>query len=338
MLTTLQTSTWPNGWVRRATALVVAVGVLATGLVAPGEARATGGNGLRAAANEYRVAGGLEPVGGTDLLNNISVHRANQMVDANRLEHDMAYVRERLDRAGVCWTAYGEIIAWSRGYSDYSAERTMLQWWNSPTHHAIVMTPGYNYAGGAWAAHADGGNYSVMVFATLCGSDATTTSSLGMKAYDPDRPMVLAAGTHVGYKLSSTGDVQQRKYVTFSSRYSGSAAGRTTADGKAYILVSSGPLQGYWVRESARQYVRGTTYKKTYRSAQRLLFDAGTYTGYRFDKLGRKIAHRTGTLARRSGADTTARAIINGRAYFYVANGIWAGYWVRDTVHVTRVR
>jgi hypothetical protein len=109
-------------------------------------------------------------VAGTALVDDIATKRAAQMVAAGKLEHDIGYVLNRLNQAGVCWSAVGEIIAWN-SRPEYDYDRTMLQWWNSATHHEIMMSPTYNAAGGAWATAEDGGHYSAMVFVALCGSD-----------------------------------------------------------------------------------------------------------------------------------------------------------------------
>ena len=98
----------------------------------------------------------------------------------------------RLNESGVCWSGYGEIIAWESGwYTDYSPARTMEMWWESPGHHAIMMGEDYNAAGGAWDTAADGGHYSVMVFVTLCneprrseGSDALRGRALQPRSGD----------------------------------------------------------------------------------------------------------------------------------------------------------
>ena len=73
------------------------------------------------------------------------------------------------------------------------------------------------------------------------------------------------------------------------------------------------------------------TAKRTYTPARRISFAAGTYRGLTFDALGRVTGSKTATLAAASGASASARAIINGRPYFKVKDGIWAGYWIRDT-------
>lgn len=314
---------------------LLAVGLAASFAVASLAAAAgpvqatTRGDGLRAAANERREDANLAPVAGTSLLDSIADARADQMRDARKLEHDMEYVRYRLTKADVCWTSFGEIIAWRSG-GDYTYQGTVTQWMNSDPHRAIILGS-FNAAGGSWATASDGSHYSVMVFVNLCASELRSSSSLQpTQEYSPDRPMILVKGKHTAYKLSSTGQVLDRKSVSFTSRTRAESTGRARVDGTAYLKVTSGPLAGYWVRESTRSYVRGTTQYRAYSAPRALSIAKGTYTGYKFDSLGRVTASRKGTLAWNSGADASARAIINGRPYFLVKNGMWGGYWLRD--------
>ena len=329
------TSTPPTSAARRTgrhgIALLAAVLAVAMPLSALPALATTRGDGLRAAANERRASGDLPAVVGTDLLDDIADARADQMATADVLAHDMDYVRSRFDSAGVCWTGFGEIIAYSTG--DYSYDHTVTQWWNSSPHKAIMMGESYNAAGGSWAPAASGRNYSVMIFATLCPGELAASVELltPQKRYSPNRPMLFRSGTHTAYKLSSAGDVLSTKQVTFATRTRADAAGRARVNGKAYLKVSTGAFAGWWVRESAKSFVRGTTQRRNFASPRPLAFSAGAYTGYTFDRLGRRTGSRSYTLSRDSGADATARAIINGQAWWLIDNGIWSGYWIRDT-------
>lgn len=320
---------------RRMAASVVAIALLLTAVGVAPVAATTRGDRLRHAANVLRENGHLDPVVGTVLLDDIADARADQMAGADTLTHDLDYVGDRLDRAGVCHGGLGEIIAWESRYSDYSYHRTMGMWRHSAGHYAIIMTGSYNGAGGSWATASDGDHYSVMVFAELCENPATTTSLLKpAHRYDPDRRMILRKGKHTGYKLTSTGAVLASTSVTFDTWKGFRSAGRARVDGHAWLKVSTGPLAGYWVRESPRTYVKGMTAKRSYQPARQLTFAAGSYTGRTFDRRGRVTDTKSATLAGHSGASASARAIINGRPYFRMKNGIWAGFWIRDSRRV----
>ena len=153
---------------------LLALGLLATLLLSAPTVQAGGGNGLRDAANGYRLQAGLNPVVGTALLDDIATRRADDMAAQDELEHDMAYVRNRFAAADLCWSRFGEIIAWSPGDREYSFAHTLDQWWNSDVHRTIFMGASHQAAGGAWDGAEGGGNYSVMIFVTLCGNDVPT--------------------------------------------------------------------------------------------------------------------------------------------------------------------
>jgi hypothetical protein len=68
-------------------------------------------------------------------------------------------------------------------------------------------------------------------------------------------------------------------------------------------------------------------------STTRLTFKQGTHTAYRFDSVGRVTSIKTSTLAGDSGANTATRRLLPGQSgdWFYVTNGLWAGYWIRQS-------
>jgi uncharacterized protein YkwD len=322
---------------RRAATLLLSIGVAAAALTSAAPVRAAGGDGLRAEANSYRVAGGLNPVVGTPLLDDIATHRAAQMVAAGSMEHNIDYVFDRLQDAGVCWKGVGEIIAlnWSSPF-DYSA--TVQQWWTSKDHHDIIMTAAYNAAGGAWQTASDGANYSVMVFVELCG-DAITSAGVHVlwpdTRYDPARRMVFHEGRFTGYKLSRSGAVLGKKTVHFGSRHRNTSAGWAQVDDHVWLKVSSGPLAGFWVHETPDSFVRGRTWHKAYDPQQWVLVKAGRYTGFQFTWLGEVEREKALRTTIRVKMRTNVRAIINGRTYFRISSGSLDGYWLRDTDKVS---
>lgn len=215
---------------RRLLAFMLFAGLVAGSLAVPAGTLAYGGNGLRDAANSYRVDAGIAPVAGTALLDQIATERAATMVQNDTMVHDMTYVRSRLDGAGVCWTGYGEIIAysWSSQPTDYSYTKTMLQWWNSPLHRSVLLDANYNVAGGAWARTAEGKAYSVMVFARLCGGDApsagygpTPFTDIGSSPFRSDIAWLYTSGITSGCSPTSycpDAAVTRQQMASFLSR------------------------------------------------------------------------------------------------------------------------
>ncbi len=130
-------------------------------------------------ANVKRASVGKAPVGFHSKIDQISVERGDQMAKADKLYHDMTYIGRRLSELGVCYSSYGEIIYWEKGYPTFSVQRAIDAWWASSGHHKI-MVGDFNAAGGSWSQAASGGRYAVMIFVKVCGSapppPSTTTN------------------------------------------------------------------------------------------------------------------------------------------------------------------
>jgi hypothetical protein len=256
------------------------------------------------------------------------------MAQENKLEHDMDYVAQRLNGAGVCWSGLGEIIAWERGYPDYDYDRTMQLWWNSPPHHDVMMGNGYNAAGGAWDTANDGGHYSVMVFVALCGDAVASPGASTLypaDRYQPDRELVLKDGRVTAYRLARSGAVLASKTVKLTRTLRVDSSGRARANGKAWLKVSSGGLVGYWVHETNDTFVRGLTQKNRFSPERRVALRAGRYLGLGFDWLGRVRESHGYTFGHARDFSTSALAIINGRRYYQLSSGPLDGLWVRDS-------
>ena len=318
----------------RAIALLLAAMMLvAATLSVASPARAAGGDGLRAAANGYRQDRNLAPVVGTALLDDIANRRAARMADTDELEHDMDYVSRRLNEAGVCWSGFGEIIAWD-SYPDYDYDHTMGMWWDSDPHRAIMLGEDYNAAGGAWDTASDGGHYSVMVFVTLCGDSVAVTASSKLHpedVYNPDRQLVLRAERVTGYRFDRNGDVLSRKTVRLSHVRRDGAGGRARVNGRAWLKATSGPLSGYWVRESWLTFVRGRTQFDQFDPVRLVTVQPGVYHGLKLDRLGRVQAQQRHRFYDVRTLETNASAVISGKRYYRVSSGQLDGYWLRDT-------
>jgi hypothetical protein len=65
----------------------------------------------------------------------------------------------------------------------------------------------------------------------------------------------------------------------------------------------------------------------------KLIFLAGSHTGYKFTAAGAITGSKTYTLGANSGASAGERRTVPGRPgyWFYVVNGVWAGYWVPES-------
>jgi hypothetical protein len=66
---------------------------------------------------------------------------------------------------------------------------------------------------------------------------------------------------------------------------------------------------------------------------RRIVFDPGKHIGYRFDADGEVTATKAVTLSRASGAHAARRATLQGvpGVWLRVTDGVWAGYWIRES-------
>ena len=155
--------------------LVAILAVLSLLLGLAGPAAAVDGATYVQLTNEKRALEGKPPVSLHAQVDQVSVERANHMAATDEFEHDMAYVASRLTQLGVCYTGYGEIIAYTTR-ADYTPSNSIERWWDSPGHHAI-MVGGYSHAGGSHARSSDTNKmYAVMVFVKVCSTSSSPPS------------------------------------------------------------------------------------------------------------------------------------------------------------------
>lgn len=176
---------------------------------------------------------------------------------------------------------------------------------------------------------------------------AWTTWTFRTATYDPPASLVFKAGTHTGYQFNASGTMLALKTYSLANNSGASTTTRTTIAGQSgtWFYVSSGVWAGYWVRESNVVWLAwgpapaAGPPNATYSPAVSLTFKMGTHTGYQFNATGGMTAQKTYSLTRDSGASTGARTTITNQSgtWFYVAGGVWGGYWVRlsDVVFLT---
>jgi spore germination protein YaaH len=149
--------------------------------------------------------------------------------------------------------------------------------------------------------------------------------------YSPAARVVFLAGSVTGYRFDASGKVVATRSAILPRASGASSSQRRVfiaGHGGSWYWITNGIWAGYWVRESPRVYVPGFSDRLVFGGARRVTFSAGTYTAYRFDSTGHATATRRASLSRVSGAAVTSRAVINGRPYVAIMNGIWAGYWM----------
>ena len=152
---------------RRALLVAISAVILTVTLLpaTPAPVAAAGGNGFVSMANGHRADVGLGPVAYHSVINTIAIQRGRQIARAGEIGHDFDYLQRRFAEEGICWRAFGEIVA-VNGSGDFATFGT--QWINS-TAHRNIMLGDYTHAGGSRES-ADGRWYGVMIFVKLCGA------------------------------------------------------------------------------------------------------------------------------------------------------------------------
>ena len=130
----------------------------------PTPVAAAGGSSFVDVANGYRADTGRAPVSLHSQVDQIAIERGRQIEAAGVLGHDFDYIKARFSDFGICWTGFGEIVAYN-GSGDYATFGN--QWWNSDPHRAIMLGD-YTYAGGSREQDSSGRWYGVMIFVKLC--------------------------------------------------------------------------------------------------------------------------------------------------------------------------
>ena len=96
--------------------------------------------------NQSRTKAGLRPLKPSRLLGEVARAHSREMSAGNFFSHTNPAgwgPKERLERAGYAWKAYGENI----GCGEDTAEKILLMWMDSSVHRENVLDPAYTEVG-----------------------------------------------------------------------------------------------------------------------------------------------------------------------------------------------
>ncbi len=96
--------------------------------------------------NQTRTKAGLRPLKPSRLLGEVARAHSREMRDEKFFSHTNPYgwgPKERLERAGFAWKAYGENI----GCGPDSPEKILQTWMNSASHRETLLDPVYTEVG-----------------------------------------------------------------------------------------------------------------------------------------------------------------------------------------------
>jgi uncharacterized protein YkwD len=139
---------------RLATILSLAVVLAASGVAPASTAAAVSGSSVEAAilslVNRDRAALGLRPLRRDTRLATLADRRAANLAASRTFSHAAAGgdVGVELDRAGVQWYVWGEVLAYrSGGLTSRTAAAIYGAWRNSDPHWSKLMSRTFNYIG-----------------------------------------------------------------------------------------------------------------------------------------------------------------------------------------------
>lgn len=94
--------------------------------------------------------------------------------------------------------------------------------------------------------------------------------------------------------------------------------------------MDSGPMAGHWIQETIYGYPEGFDVDRAeYRFPRDVWFEPGTTTSFLADSRGHLHSPLRSAFSRRSRAQSTLRAKLNGAHYARIDNGFLAGRWAR---------
>lgn len=147
---------------------------------------------------------------------------------------------------------------------------------------------------------------------------------------DVSGTVLLAGGSHTGYKFTAAGAITASKTIHLNRTSSAPANQRQRIKGRGIMLnITVGSLAGYWVPESyLRAKIMGTRLSLTYPMLRTVMIPAGSWSAYRYNSAGTVTASTTITPSRTTSAPFSTSATINGRWHVLVTAGSLANYWL----------
>jgi peptidoglycan/xylan/chitin deacetylase (PgdA/CDA1 family) len=160
---------------------------------------------------------------------------------------------------------------------------------------------------------------------------AATAAAVPAATTAASTPIRIEAGPQIGYRFDAAGAVVATKPLTFRTPVNATGTRRWFAGRGQHLLLTSGPLTGWWVRESRIAYVRGYAGVAALSPTVRVPLPAGRYEFYRFDTAGTMTSARGVSLGGSTTVQADRRAVIEGRPYVRIAGGWHSGWWIPGT-------
>jgi D-alanyl-D-alanine carboxypeptidase len=143
--------------------------------------------------------------------------------------------------------------------------------------------------------------------------------------------IAFAAGCHTGHRFDPSGAITATLTACLSRPSGAPANARSWISGRGvHFAISAGIWAGYAIPETPRSHLPGYLLVQEFPVPERRVFPTGVYIGYTFDEAWTTPAvTRSAWINRASGASVVRHAVINGQYHYLVADGMFAGLWVR---------
>ncbi len=156
------------------------------------------------------------------------------------------------------------------------------------------------------------------------------------EAYNPQRTLTFAAGTHVGRRFSATGSITTSKSYTLTKASGAPTNQRSSVPNQAgsWYYVTAGVWAGYWIKEAPSMTLSGGVPAppavEVFETARPLSLAPGTYLGRKFNTYGVVTASKSYEAGTGAVAWTTQASGIprQGGSWYYITVGPLEGYWI----------
>jgi peptidoglycan/xylan/chitin deacetylase (PgdA/CDA1 family) len=147
----------------------------------------------------------------------------------------------------------------------------------------------------------------------------------------PSAPMAmrLEAGRHRAYTFNTNGTITGSRAATVSDPATVHSVQRSSIGTRGVFLrMSTGPMAGYWIRESIVAHVIGAVGQRAFTPHRAITLPVGKVLGYRFDTGWNLVSAPVLTVTSASSAMASGSAAINGILYYSIVSGPLASTWV----------
>lgn len=97
-----------------------------------------------------------------------------------------------------------------------------------------------------------------------------------------------------------------------------------------WLLISSGPHSGWWIKEEAKRvFPKGCFDKHVYKQPRKALFTPGRYSSHGFNEFGSPIDHVQTDIEAPLSVEVTAKALWRGEWYFQLQTEVFRNRWIQ---------